>query len=209
MRIEELVNKINTFDAVIVYESKENVVKKIKQGIFEPLYFSCVEGNERKAYEKTKNKETFISHSASIHIPDFTVEEMIETFKCDASGSYELTLQMIKPFFRSSISEDVVFICYLFLHEVGHYFHFNEMGSDVKAYTEQDLLLYKENFNKTQQVWVERRNRIQRGITCELTVREKITLQNLRDEYRKIPNEQIADNFAFAQLPKVLDSLEK
>lgn len=204
MLVKDLIQKINKFDAKIIFDPKEVVANNIRQGVCVPLYFSCIEGSERKKYEALKSKAGYKSHSAAIHIPDLTVDELIDTFECDGTGSYELTAQLIKPYLQNGVPENTVFVCYLFLHEIGHWLHFKELGYDVQRYSEKDLALYQENHRKLNQIWSDRKERMDRGIMCQLTAREKERLKQCRDEYRQIPNEQIADKFAFENLNSVL-----
>jgi len=69
MTIRELIEKINIFDVNVTFEPLEKVREKFSAGIVTPLAFSCVEGKERKKYEKLANKSAFERHSAAIHIP--------------------------------------------------------------------------------------------------------------------------------------------
>lgn len=207
MLIRELIEKINIFNVKVIFDTKEDFINEIKAGILSPFKFACIEGNDRKKYERRKNKNGYRSSSAAIHIPDLTLDELIDTFQCDGTGSYGQTLQQIGPFLHKNVPTKIIFVCFLFLHEVGHWSRFKEFGFDVQLYTEQDIELYKENHRKMQQVWLDRDERIKRGINCELTVRERERLQKCRDEYRQIPNEKYADNFAFEHLPSVIEAL--
>lgn len=209
MTIRELIEKINIFDANITFVPLEEVRKKFSSGIATPLAFSCVEGKERKKYEKLGNKSDFESHSATIHIPDLTVDDMIEIFQCDAVGSYEITKKMIAPYLQDDIPENVIFVCFLFLHEVGHWMQFKELGCNVQKYTERYVELYRANHEKGNQIWASRDERMKRGITCLLTAREREALIQCQNEYRQIPSEKDADEFAVQHLLQILDVYRK
>ncbi len=209
MTIRELIEKINTFDVDVTFEPLEEVRKKFSAGIVTPLAFSCVEGKERKKYEKLVNQSDFESHSATILIPDLTIDDMIDIFQCDAVGGYEATRQTIAPYLQDDIPENVIFVCFLFLHEVGHWMQFKELGCNVQKYGKRYEELYRENYRKECLVWESRAERIKRGITCELTAREREAIIQCHNEYRQIPSEKDADEFALQHLSQILDVYRK
>ena len=47
------------------------------------------------------------------------------------------------------------------------------------------------------------------GDSCLLTVNEKATFKKLSDEYRKIPKENNADDFALSQMEQALNLLRE
>lgn len=211
MTIRELIEIINIFDAKITFEPLEEVRKNFSKDIVDPLVFSCVEGKERKKYENLRDKSDFISHSATIHIPDLSIDDMIDIFQCGAAGIFEATMQMIAPYLQEQedISEKVIFVCFLFLHEVGHWMQFKELGCNVQKYMDRHAALYKANYEKGNLIWASRKERMKRGITCELTARERDALIQCQNEYRQIPPEKDADEFAIQHLPQILDVYRK
>lgn len=209
MTVKELIEKINIFDANITFDPLEKVKRNFSAGIVTPLAFSCVEGKERKKYERLRNKSEFESHSATIHVPDLTINDIIDIFQCDAVGSYETTRKMIAPYLQDDIPEEVVFVCFLFLHEVGHWMQFKELGCNVQKYTEQYVELYRANYEKGNQIWASREERIKRGNNCVLTVRERQALIQCQNEYRQIPSEKDADEFAIQNLLQILNLYRK
>lgn len=209
MNVRELIETINIFDVNITFDPLEEVRRKYSAGIVTPLAFSCVEGKERKKYERLGNKSDFESHSATIHIPDLTINDIIDIFQCDAVGSYETTRKIIDPYLQDDIPEEVVFVCFLFLHEVGHWMQFKELGCNVQKYMERYVELYRANYEKGNQIWASREERIKRGINCVLTAREKQALIQCQNEYRQIPSEKDADEFAVQNLLQILDIYRK
>lgn len=209
MNVRELIETINIFDANITFDPLEEVRRKFSAGIGTPLVFSCVEGKERKKYERLGSKSDFESHSATVHIPDLTINDIIDIFQCDAVGSYETTRKIIVPYLQDDIPEEVVFVCFLFLHEVGHWMQFKELGCNVQKYTERYVELYRANYEKGNQIWASREERIKRGINCVLTAREKQALIQCQNEYRQIPSEKDADEFAVQNLLQILDIYRK
>lgn len=213
MQVKELIDTINKENVPVIYESADVVCEKILTGTLRFPVFSVFEGEERKEYEHCKNQGDFISHSACIHMPDIAVDEMAQIFKCNAykdeDSTYGDMLQTIQPYLRANIPEDITVVCFAFLHEVGHYRHFESLGFRAKAYMDLDLSLYEEHNRKMNELDMARRERMERGITCLLTAREKATLAELNAEYRRIPNEARADEFALSHLPRALDDLER
>ena len=209
MRVKELIEKINIFDVNVTFDPLEEMEKDFSAGIIMPLAFSCVEGKERKKYENLRNKSEFESHSATIHVLDLTINDIVDIFQADAVGNYEITREMIAPYLQDDIPEEVGFVCFLFLHEVGHWMQFKELGCNISKYTERYIELYKANYEKGNQIWVSREKRKMRGITCELTAREKKDLIQCQREYRQIPSEKDADEFAIQHLSQILNIYRK
>ena len=86
---------------------------------------------------------------------------------------------------------------------------FKELGCNVQKYTERYVELYRANYEKGNQIWASREERIKRGINCVLTVREKQALIQCQNEYRQIPSEKDADEFAVQNLLQILDIYRK
>lgn len=208
MMVRELVNIINIYDVSVNYDSREKVEKMfIKDNSTAiPIYFAVFDDIERKKYEKCKEKSAFITTTATIHFPDLTLSELVNLLECDGSGSHENTLKLISPFLNRNISENVVYVTYLFLHEVGHWFQLKNMKMKAEEYMNVDINAYKDNFTKMQQIGLEREERLHKGSSYNLTFREKQKLNKLRDEYRNIPKEKNADEFAINNLERALNS---
>mgnify|MGYP001852876155 CR=1 FL=1 len=199
MRIKDLINIINTYDVKIIYDRPEEVMGAIMEGS-SPLYFSPVEGKERKKFENVKDKHKFTSTTASIHIIDISIEELISIFECDASGIHEFTNNIIKPYCSEEIDKKIVYVTFLFLHEVGHWHKKKKMDKNVFAFIEKDNELRKENLIKVFDLNRQRRERIAKGSRYNLTVKEKRLLEQYMNEYRNIPKEKEADEFAKSQM---------
>lgn len=210
MTVREIIERINIFEVKLTFDPREEVMRKFMDGVIDSLvFFSCVEGKERKKYDRLQNKSDFVSHSATIHIPDLTIDEIIDSFQCDSTGIYETIEQTIAPYLQDDIPKNVVFVCFLFLHEVGHWMQFKKLDCNVQKYSERSYELYKENYEKGNLIWAGREERLKRGITCKLTAREKEALMQCQNEYRQIPPEKDADEFAAQHLLQVLDVYRK
>lgn len=205
MTVRNLVNIINSFGVKVVYDSK----KKVAERLDSPIYFTPVDSEERKKYEKCRDKSKFRTSTAAIHIPDLTLIELVDIFKCDGIGAYEDTKTKIASFVTNDIPEEAIYVTYVFLHEVGHWKQFQNLGMNVEQYCEVDREAREEHFNKRNKVLLERQERLQKGNDCILTYREKIKLKNLFEEYRNIPQEKDADQFAFNNMHKILSKYKK
>lgn len=183
MTIRELIDKINVFDANITFDPREEVQNNLADGSATLLTFSCTEGK--------------------IHIPDLTINDMIDIFQHDVTGIYEITQKMIAPYLQDDIPEEIIFVCFLFLHEVGHWMQFKELECNVQEYTERYAELYSANIEKGSQIWANREN------SSTLNEREKEALIQCQNEYRQIPGEKDADEFAIQHLLQILDIYRK
>lgn len=87
MQVKDLIETINVFNANIIFDKPDDVKDDILAGN-SPLYFTPVEGKERKKYENITNKQQFRSTTAAIHVIDLSVRELVNIFECDGSGIY-------------------------------------------------------------------------------------------------------------------------
>ena len=131
MQIKDLINTINTVDVKIYFDSRQEVINKICQGDSMIIYFSPIDETEKRKYDQCNNKCDFVSHTPTIHIPDITVQELVETFKCDGSNLYESTQAIISKCTSEDIPQDIILVIFVFLHEVGHWVQFQQMGNQV------------------------------------------------------------------------------
>lgn len=210
MELKELIDTINTYGARIIFDSPEDITKEIYYGKFSsPLYFTPVEGKERKRYEKMKNQHDFISTTAAIHIADLSIEHIIDLFECDGTGICEFTRNIIAPYCNQKIDNNIVYITFVFLHEMGHWIQFNSLNKNVFDFIQKDLVLEKNNFDKMENLKKQRKERIDRGNKCKLTAREKKLFWKYMKEYRAIPKEKEADEFALSKMEEALQLIQK
>lgn len=202
MQMRELINTINDYNAKIIFYDKTDLVDKLKEGLL--IYFTPVEGKELKKYRNIKEKKDFISTTASIHIPDLSIEEFVDIFECDCTGLYDFTNNIIKPYCNKGIDNKIVFTIFVFLHEVGHWNQFEKMERNVSTFESRDYELSEENSNKMTTLIEKRSERIKKGNTCVLTSKEKELFIQYMIEYRNIPKEKEADEFALNQIESVL-----
>lgn len=202
MNVKELINIINEFKVKIIYDTPEKVKDNINRG--QIMYFTPVEGKERKKFENKRNKSDFITTTASIHIPDLSIEYLINIFECDGTGLHEFTKEIIKPFCNMNINSDIVFVIFLFLHEVGHWQQFINLEKNVEKFI---------NLNKDERINVNKKfdeleakriERIKKGNDCPVTYNEKKLSQQYMREYRAIPAEKEADEFALNHMDKII-----
>lgn len=205
MTTRELIEIINDYDVKITFDKPEDVFKGLMQGIATPIFFTPVEGLEREKYEKRNNKSNFVSTSECIHIPELELSYMVEMFKCTGTNIYDMSLQLIAPHIKNRVLEEIEFVTFTFLHEVGHWKQFTNMSNLVEKFIKMDEELQKENFIKQQTVLDKRQMRMDKGNNCPLTAKEKKALEQIFQEYRQIPKEKDADNFAFEHINIALD----
>lgn len=204
MQVKDLIETINVFNANIIFDKPDAVKDEILAGN-SPLYFTPVEGKERKKYENITNKQEFKSTTAAIHVIDLSVRELVNIFECDGSGIYEFTNIIIEPYYNEKVSRDIVYVIFLFLHEIGHWMQFDNMNKRVSEFLNKDIELEKENFDKVAALKKQRQERICKGNTCILTAKEKRLFRKYMQEYRNIPKEKEADEFALSRMQMALD----
>lgn len=204
MQVKDLIKIVNVFDANIIFDKPEDVTNNLLAGRT-PVYFAAIEGTEQRKYENLRNKQEFRSTTAAIHISDLSVRGLVNIFECDATGMHEFTKKAIEPYLNEGISMDVVYVIFLFLHEVGHWMQLYNMDRNVFKYANEDLELEKENSDKVNFLKKQQQERIKRGSECILTYNEKKLFEQYMKEYRCLPKEKDADEFALSKIQTVLE----
>jgi len=86
----------------------------------------------------------------------------------------------------------------MLLHELGHYQQYVEQERNVYEYISWCESEERENFRKHQILWAEIQSRIDKLIMpLEPNKSERVKLEGLTREYRNIPKEKEADDFAY------------
>lgn len=204
MNVKELIDIINLFQVHVIFDNPKDSVDRLMAG-GSPLYFTPIEGKERKKYEQSSNKSEIISTTDAIHVIDLDIRKLVNIFECDGTGIHELTKEKIRPYCSNNISEDIVYVAFLFLHEVGHWDQFICMSKNIERFINEDLQLEKEIFEKNQQLGKQQKERIKKGSSCILTTNERKLFEQYMLEYREIPKEKYADKFALKNMEVVLD----
>ena len=110
---------------------------------------------------------------------------------------------------KRAFSQDSSYITFVFLHEMGHWIQFNSLNKNVFDFIQKDLVLEKNNFDKMENLKKQRKERIDRGNKCKLTAREKKLFWQYMKEYRAIPKEKEADEFALSKMEEALQLIQK
>ena len=173
------------------------------------LVFSVLNVEERKAYEKSKNKYTFVGNTESIKIPDMEVDKFYSLAKeKDLSGSYNLVMKKLKKY-CNKIPEAYVYTAHGLLHELGHYKQYLDRDRNVYDYVSWCKIEQKENIAKLNKIMQEIRNRIETSKKhFDVTKRERVKLEANAREYRNIPKEKNADEFAYKNIQEAVNKIQ-
>jgi len=206
MKVSELISIINTYGVKVAFDNPEMIANNLREG--QVMYFAPLAGYEIKKYKRSKHQERFISKTAIIHIPDLTIEDLINVFECDGTGIHEITRTIIKPYYNKAIPTNIVFVSFLFLHEVGHWMQFKEMGNNVYAFVNLDYETKRANFEKQLSL----KQRFLSFTEANNTTEFKDLIDELHKnmiEYRNIPCEKQADDFAHSHILDALNAYQK
>lgn len=200
IRIIKKLDDIKELDIKVNYYNEDQLCERLSS----PIFFSCANDEERRRYERCNNKSACVSTTPSINIPDLTIREIVNLLECDGSGLLSTTKKMIKDFLSTKISDDIVIFTFLFLHEVGHWDQFHRMSYNIDAFTKLDREKSEQNHNKWLKVISQINKRKHNGEEISLTEKEKFLLEQVSNEYRNIPKEKEADNYALKHLRIIL-----
>lgn len=204
MEIVELIQIINqTYNTTVIFDDPIKCANREPNNDF-LIYFTPMNEVERRKYKKSQNRE-MVSSTPEIHILNLPMRDFVNVYENDETGIFDETKKMIAPFLSDDISFDIIFTTFLFLHEVGHWMQFKKVGGNVFQYINIDIALEQENFNKVSTLIKQREERIRKGNTCVLTVKEKTLFRTYMLEYRNIPKEKEADQFAIDNMNLALE----
>lgn len=206
-RLIRIIKKLNDIDRLNIKVNFYSV-NLLCERLSNPIFFSCINDEERHCYERCNNKSAFVSTTPSINIPDLTIREIINILECDGTGLLAVTKKMVNDFFSTKISDDIVIFTFLFLHEVGHWDQFHKMSYNVEDFTKLDCEESEQNHNKLLKTISQINKRKHNGEEISLTKKERFLLEQLSKEYRNIPKEKEADNYAFKHLRIILSDYQ-
>ena len=173
-----------------------------------PMSFSVLGDIERRLYEESENKCNFIGTSESIKIFNFEIEDYYSFIKDeDFSGTHDLVMKKLRKY-CNVVSESYVYITHMLLHELGHYQQYVERGKNVYEYSSWCEREEIENQRKSDILQTEIKNSIKRLISpFEPTKSERVKLESLAREYRCIPKEKEADDFAYTNMRQAIKKI--
>ena len=151
------------------------------------------------------NKDNLRTVSYTHLIMDSSVEEIEKLFKQDDSGIYEYTCKMIRPYCKGVVDIKIGLVLFQFLHEVGHWNQFMSLDKNVAAYTTWNYEQEKNNYEKMRALKDSVLQRQAREKDNRLSAEERMLFRQYTEEYRNIPKEKEADEFALSYLKETID----
>lgn len=186
----------------------ENIPNIEKLNGRSPMVFSVLGDAERKLYEESEDKHNFIGTSESIKIFNIEIEEYYSLLKdIDSSGVHDLVMKKLKKY-CNVVPTSYAYITHILLHELGHYQQYVDRGRNVYEYISWCEREERENFRKQQELSAEIQGRVDKLIKpFGPNKGERIKLEKLAKEYRNIPKEKEADDFAYANMRKAIEKI--
>ena len=126
-------------------------------------------------------------------------------FYQDDSGIYEYTCKMIRPYCKGVVDIKIGLVLFQFLHEVGHWNQFMSLDKNVAAYTTWNYEQEKNNYEKMRALKDSVLQRQAREKDNRLSAEERMLFRQYTEEYRNIPKEKEADEFALSYLKETID----
>ena len=205
--IDEVQRQLKLQQVHVCYDSMNEVANRIRSGAH-VVYFSVIDNvAEREKYEKKTDeaKKIYKSKSPVIHFPDLTINEIVEIYRCGVEDEYQRVVSLLVDN-NISIKSEVAFVCFLFLHEVGHWNQLYQKNMLVKMYLEDGIEQEKQIFELQNEIL----NRILRnndiallGSDIVISKKDKEKYHELQVKYREIPKEAEADEYAFSMISKL------
>lgn len=205
--IEEVQRQLKLQHVLVCYDSKKDVVNRIKTGAH-IVYFSIIDNiAEREKYEnKTEMaQKEYKTKSPMIHFPDLTVNEISEVYKCGIEDEYQRVALLLEKK-NISIRSELAFVCFLFLHEAGHWYQLHQKNRLVKMYLEDGIEQEKQIFESQNEIMnriLSRNGAMLLDSDTSITKKEKEIYHDLQVKYRKIPKEAEADEYALSMISRL------
>lgn len=204
--VKEVQRQLNIQHVLVCYDQRYIVKEKICRGE-DIVYLSVIDDTaENEEYrKKTEEMQTiYRTKSPRIHFPDLSVNEIVKIYKSGIEDEYVRMTLLFKEM-NILIRNEVAFVCFIFLHEVGHWNQLHQNNRLVKKYTENDTQIREEIYNAQNTIIkrIKKRALILGSNNPNIKESERKKYHELQVRYRKIPNEAEADNYAFSMLPRL------
>ena len=205
--IELLQRKLNLQHVRVAFDEKKVLKERLMQGSHVVFFTPIDSESERDKYEKKPEsaKAKYKTKSPMIHFPDVSIDEFVQIFQCGVEDEFVNTISRLKKEY-DIVADKYTFVSFLFLHEVGHWNQLQDDDRMVHMYLLRDLTEEK-NIHDAQNAIISsalRRNgKDTLGDGLELTHNEKEKLRKLQEEYRNVPKEAEADEYAAKMLRSV------
>ena len=173
------------------------------------MSFCVLNNNEQKLYEESLDRENFVGSSEYLKVYDMEVDEFFNILK--DYGELELYNSVMKKLRKyKRMKESYILVTHMILHELGHYNQYLERKRNVYDYVSWCYEEEKLNFEKHQKYIQKVKRRIQQGKLPEWPNKEEqLEAKKIAKEYREIPKEQDADDFAYKHMEEAIKILYK
>lgn len=205
--IGEIQRQLKLQHVRVCYDSTNDVANRIKTGE-QIVYFSVIDNiAEKEKYEKKTEdiQKNYKTKSPMIHFPDLSVNEFAEVYKCGIEDEYQRVTSLLEEK-NISIKSEFAFVCFLFLHEVGHWNHLHQKNRLVKMYLEEGIEQEKQIFesqNKILNKILNKNGTTLLGSDIVVTKKRKKIYHDLQLKYRELPKEAKADEYAFSMISRL------
>lgn len=171
------------------------------------MSFCVLDDEEGNLFFKSTDKDTFIGKSEYIEIYDMNVDKAYELSRQNMQG-YELVMDKLRIFCNEIVNPEYVFCAHMILHELGHYQQYVNCGKNVNKYINLDCVEKKRVLEKENQLYNKIQSRINQMIfPFEPNEEEKEELKQVVKEYRNLPIEIEADEFAYARMRQAVEKI--
>ncbi len=220
--INEVKLNLSLNDITVVFDDI-NINEIPNKGIDSFLYFNTMDSEKEKEIYNSLSEEKKLKYktsSCAIHYPNISAYELSSIYKNgDYTGLYDIINEMIKDLHINSYSSEIILVIFTFLHELGHWkqlAEFDYVVCDFNSHyyldyqTEEKLSKRAEKLYEDYKEYhhlIEKLNPVDIQSLSEEEVRilEPFVfgLNRIQREYRNIPKEMEADNFAKKMLQNI------
>lgn len=191
MRLDKIIKIVDDKEVKFSFYIDKNIYKNNNI-----VYIDVLNLKDRQIYKRQtqEDKEKYVSDSARILLPDITSERLGNIYINIDEFTYDFTLKNIRKIVSiSRENENLAFTLYVILHEIGHWYHFDEMGRKPYSYAKEDADIRLKMFNKQQDLQMEMS--VKKSMN-QLTKKDIMTIKNWVIDYNNIPIEKKANKYA-------------
>lgn len=203
MRLEQITKIVESEGIRFIFYPEDALYRK-NSIVYINVIVDSKERQEYKIKNENEQKE-YVSKSVAIFLPDIDSERLGNVYINNDEMTYDFTLKKIRKIVSiSKEHENLAFSLYLILHEIGHWYHFDEMGRKPYIYANEDTDVREEVFNRQQDL--QKEMSLKKSFN-KLTKNDLMTMKNWIIDYNNIPIEKRANSYADKNFKKMWDKL--
>ena len=189
MLLKELIPKIDLKETPIIYHDTPN-----SNGEY---CYSRTATSDELAKLRNQDAKNILNEELGVHIVDADIQQVFNNALAKTGPVVREICDMLAD--RCSVKkeqEKFAYVLFTILHEIGHWQHLKQSGLSGLEY-------WKKYETGRDSLWIN--YQFIYNCMCTNDAEREVATIHFNREYRKLPSEEFADEYAIGELPKYLD----